>query len=627
MYDTRLCPLVPVLWVVFSTSCLTAQSTSRNVDHTFDEDKPTQPIEGHAVPDLVIRRKGPLEAGHLQSLLAFATLYDDQEILEQKKTETSASSDTQNADKAEENSQQNLGLAPKTSEILGKRISREEISLILLDGKSPPAAPPAMPPDEDSVLLDSGDVLTGMVMVTRGNVYVAGQRIPLQQVTMIRLREEKETDPIPAREENVKENPQLLELSPFWVGTVVYRGHVEHETGDPDCKGEYITDTTVFWKMAFTEKVQLTSPDLKSEEYVLRSEIQLNPAAEHQSIGTAFCMNWGLYRLENHRSLSCMSWEPNPYKLEQLYRPTEFDRSQPSSEPVLGHAYYYSNTLEEKLRLRHEKNPESIPFKMYRSGSYSFFTPGLGGFEQGWPRQTVVDQRDGEALPWPYPESFHIVTHANLASPSFEYHVMQNNYQRMYGQLQYREIVFAEYEFHRVDKLPQPPEQRKPEEKEEEEEDCEQYRKQMRDNEDRHEALKPQIGEIISQYTDAMDKLRDTDGWKRLHPNDSLPDLQRLWKMHEEGGHFGWAELRPDELETFESGSQSDAEKLLARKVRKVLWELESSWHRYYQARMNADYYRQAAADCERGEANPKDAQAPPRPRPDTRFLEQRGGF
>jgi hypothetical protein len=610
-----------------------AQPAPRKADRTFDEDQPAQLIEGRAAPDLVIRREGPAEAGHLQSLLAFATLYDDREILDQKKTASSASPVPHKADKSEGNAQQKpvftSETSPKPAAIPGRRVSREQISLILLDGKSPPAEPPAMPPDEDSVLLDSGEVVIGMVMVTGGQVYVGGRGVPIEEVTMIRLKQVEKTDPIPAREKKDPPPPPTPhKLSPFWYGTVIYRGHVEHDSGDPECKGNYESDTMVLWKMAFTEKLLIYNEDMSKVDYKYHSVIQLDPNAEHQSIQTAFCMNWGLYRFENHRSLSCMSWGPDPYKIEDVYKPTEFDRSQPSSEPVLGHAWYYSDPLEEKLTLRHSQNPDIIPFKIHKSGSYDFITPaGLNGLEQAWPRQTAVDLRDGIPFQANYPDPFGIGTTANLESPSFEYHTMMFNYQRMYGTLQYRigedrEIVFSEWDFHRVDSLPERPKLKK--KTEEQEEDCEDYRKQMQDSETRYNELDPQIGKIVSQYTDAMDQLRKTEGWKRLHPNDSLPDLKRKWKIHEEGEHFGWAELRPDELETFESGSKSDAEKALARKVRTSLWELESTWNRYYQARMNANYYRKAAADCKGDKADSKDL---PKPQPDTRFLDKRGGF
>lgn len=71
-----------------------------------------------------------------------------------------------------------------------RRLDREQIGLIVLDGKLAPLKWPALPPNEDAVMLDDGDVRSGTVNWPEGKtdrIYVGAESFDAGRVRAIRL--------------------------------------------------------------------------------------------------------------------------------------------------------------------------------------------------------------------------------------------------------------------------------------------------------------------------------------------------------------------------------------------------------------------------------------------------------
>jgi len=203
---------------------------------------------------------------------------------------------------------------------------------------------------------------------------------------------------------------------------------------------------------------------------------------------------------------------------------------------------------------------------------------------------------------------------------------LSENFSRMVGSAHYtdeHDHWVAQWDLRRVATSPPPPKLDNPEEEEDDEEDCEHYRKQMEEYQSIQANNTQQIRHLADEIRKAKDRLIDL-GWTEKD-GDVNPLASLFWR-----GNQWWVtyiskrKYSPDfKLPV----SFSDAEKAAFNKLRKLRHTQNEYARSQYEAQMNEAYYRQAAADCERDRDNPKDSKAPPKPRPDTRFLDKKGGF
>lgn len=148
-------------------------------EHVLSLNTLRQPWRFPEIEDRVYRRDEGVVAGHLESLMAFATVR-----LPRLESE---------------------GKPESPFDTL--RISRDDISIILLDGKPFPDKPPLLSVEEDSVLLSGGEVVNGIVTIREETVHIAGRGIPAAEVELIYLA-------APGRNEAT--------AVACWVGTVAY---------------------------------------------------------------------------------------------------------------------------------------------------------------------------------------------------------------------------------------------------------------------------------------------------------------------------------------------------------------------------------------------------------------------
>jgi hypothetical protein len=584
----------PKNWIVVGLQCLIYVSSSlaqtptvpQKADRSFDVEKPSQPIEGHAVPDLVFRREGGFEAGHLQSLLAFATLFNDQEILDQKLTPSrQAAARMSNDDESATSASGDLPtlkVIGKKDGIPGQRIPREQISLILLDGKQPPAEPPAMPPDEDCVLLDSGEVLTGMVIVMRGAVFVDGKSVPLKQATMIRLKSEGGPEPIPAGE---KKDPPPERPLGFWIGEMQFLTIEKGISPDRVVTGKY--------RLCLKEKLSPYDVPAIMKVYYL-DRVWLEYEIEIQTFKQPGSFKY---------------WRPNAYSVSGV-----------TSEEVRQASYVKTGPDYKPINRTESSYFEDGGYDI--DGAYWYDKQAAHPILQGFDED---GRRDDLDLTWS--------DHMN--DPSFlgDFHTtsddrirhLEDNYSRMRGEISLDKgktiegltyLVAAQWDLYWAPTAPPPPERGEPEKKEDEEEDCEHYRNQAQEYDSNQQNNSKLIQELADEIRETKDRLIDLGWTERKHGVNPLDHW--LWKGGDSWvAYMSVRKYAPDFEPPFD---WSEAEKASFNKLKRLRHAQNELFRSNYEAQMNEAYYREAAKDCERDKANVTGPESSPTPQRDPEF-------
>jgi hypothetical protein len=200
-------------------------------------------------------------------------------------------------------------------------------------------------------------------------------------------------------------------------------------------------------------------------------------------------------------------------------------------------------------------------------------------------------------------------------------------------------VVDCEWDLRRVASSPPPPE-KDPPEKEDVEEDCEHYRQQMKEYQTIRSQLNPQITKLYNELFKVRKRIKNSEGWKLLYPKGLPKPLgtfefgtrrdydARLWQEIRENGGMVWQhDLPPEQRNNIDRWKWTEEEKALIRKARLLDREVAQYLSSYLEAGMSAKYFQEAAEDCEQDKANPKGSATRPKPRPDTRFLDLKGGY
>lgn len=236
-------------------------------------------------------------------------------------------------------------------------VGRGEVTFILFDGKGFPASPPLLPANEDAVLTDAEEVITGSVTVSGETVTVGGRSIPARSVTLIHLKSDRPPPPSAAADDGEVEDAEQADdpsedSDPGEVqappGKSCWHGHI------------FFTLTRTHPAAGTTEEERVRLEVAIKEDKRLKGE---------QMTRVYLRSEWTVYDL----------W----YKHKDEKKPRQFHRPNPyevmgladgSQATVIGDVFYYSPEWIENYGERYG----------HRNGQYNILTPLFDGPKLGW---------------------------------------------------------------------------------------------------------------------------------------------------------------------------------------------------------------------------------------------------